>query len=92
MDALPANPCSSDIVLDTPGTPVAPDPIDVSGPAQSPQGDGSYPPITNDLVRVLDTPPLRHDDGYYVRTAVLCWRNELEAEIVSSPLIYINLY
>jgi len=83
MDASPAAPTPSDNVIDTTGTPIPQAPTAESGPAQTPPGDGPYLLITNELIRVLDSPPQRHDNGYYVRSAVLCWRNELESELVS---------
>ena len=87
MDASTAAPSSSDIVLETAGTPTPQVTTAESGPAQMPPGEEPYPPIANELIRILDSPPQRHDNGYYVRSAVLCWRTELESELVSIALI-----
>lgn len=83
MDASPAAPTSSDNVLEPTGTPIPQVTTAESGPTQTPLGEEPYPPIANEIIRVLDSPPQRHENGYYVRTAVLCWRNELESELVS---------
>lgn len=90
MDAPPAGPTPSDNELENTGTPNSQSKTIVSGPAQSPFGGEPCPPIANALISVLDSPPQRHDDGYYVRSVVLSWRDELEAELVSvCPIIKI---
>lgn len=90
MDASTTSPSTA---LDGPdglGMPVDPETSGEPAPAQSPPS--GYPPIANDLLRLLETPPTRQPNGYYVRTDVVPWCSEIEVEIVSLHLVIYNTH
>lgn len=90
MDAPPTPPATT---LDGPnglGMRVEPEISGEPASDQNPPPPPFHPPIANNLLRLLETPPKRQANGYYVRTDVGPWCSEIEVEIVSSLLVTAN--
>ena len=63
-------------------TPGVGEPVPNSGTAPGPNDMFGPPPIANLLADLLSNAPSRQSDGFYDRSEVIPWRDQLESQIV----------
>lgn len=64
-------------------TPGVGEPVPNSGTAPGPNDTFGHPPIANPVADLLKNTPSRQADGFYDRSEVGTWRDQLESQMVS---------